>query len=83
MRIHLALAAALLTLHTLAPNPRRDLVTLDAAADYLGVDKRTVRTYIAQGRFNAYRIGNRLLRVDLNEVEATLHPIPNAKTGVA
>ena len=61
----------------------RHLVTLDAAADYLSVDKRTVRTYISQGRFNGYRIGNRLLRVDLDEIDATLRPIPNATTGIA
>lgn len=56
----------------------RMLVTIPVAADYLGVCQRTVRRRIADGTIRGYRFGPRSLRVDLNEVEAALRPIPTA-----
>ena len=63
-----------------AQKATRRFVTLDIAAEYLSVDKRTVRNFIAQGRLAGYRTGPRLIRVDLNEIDAMLRPIPNAKS---
>ena len=60
----------------------RKLVTIAAAADYLGVCQRTVRRRIADGTIRGYRFGPRSLRVDLNEVEAALRPIPTAQRRV-
>ena len=51
-------------------------VTLEKAAAYLDTTPRTVRRAIAEGRLTGYRFGKRMLRVDLNEVEAALRPVP-------
>ena len=56
--------------------PRRTLITIPAAAEHLGCAPRTIRRYIAQGRLSGYRAGPRLIRVDLNELEQMLRPIP-------
>ena len=56
----------------------RRLVPLDSAADHLGVSPRTLRRRIADGSITGYRMGPRIIRVDLNEVEALLTPIPTA-----
>lgn len=47
-----------------------DLITVTAAATRLGVTELTVRRWIATGRLGAVRIGPKLLRVDVAEVEA-------------
>jgi len=44
------------------------------AADYLGVTTRTIRQMIADGRLTGYRSGTRLVRVDLNEIDAAMRP---------
>ncbi|WP_255800945.1 helix-turn-helix domain-containing protein [Mycobacteroides abscessus] len=48
--------------------PRR-LVSVAAAADHLDVCSRTVRRYVAAGRLTAYRIGPRLIKIDMAELE--------------
>ena len=60
------------------PRARRDLVSPHEAAARLNISPRTVRRYIAAGRLNAYRVGPRLLKVDLAELDAMLRPIPTA-----
>jgi excisionase family DNA binding protein len=40
-----------------------DMLTIQQAAAWLGVDQKTVRRYIAQGRVNAMQQGPRLMRV--------------------
>lgn len=60
--------------------PDRRLVSVDAAADYLGVNPITVRRRIASGQLKAYRLGGRLIRVDMSDVDAMLRSIP---TGAA
>ena len=54
----------------------RTLVSIPAAAEHLGVSIPTLRRYISQGHIRAYRMGKRLIRVDLNEIDASLKPIP-------
>jgi excisionase family DNA binding protein len=44
------------------------------------VTPKTVRRWIAAGRLTAYRFGPRLLRIDPDELDALLQPIPTAKT---
>ncbi len=63
------------------PSRRRELVTLQDAADHLDVSSKTIRRYIASGRLIAYRVGPRLLKIDLVEVDGLLHPIPTADGG--
>ncbi|CPW02414.1 excisionase family DNA-binding protein [Mycobacteroides abscessus] len=53
---------------------RRRYATLREAAGYLGCTDRTVRTMIADGRLVGYRSGSRLVRVDLNQVDAAMQP---------
>jgi excisionase family DNA binding protein len=56
--------------------PRR-YGTLDDAAAYLRISKKTARRWVDQGRLPAYRVGPRYVRVDLNELEsAVVRPIP-------
>ncbi len=56
----------------------RQLVGLSAAAAYADVSTRTMRRYIAQGRLTGYRVGSRLVKVDLSEVDKLARPIPTA-----
>ncbi|WP_072751694.1 helix-turn-helix domain-containing protein [Rhodococcus maanshanensis] len=48
------------------------LSTIAEAAETLSVSTRTIRRYIAAGRFTAYRVGPRLIRVDLSELDTAL-----------
>jgi excisionase family DNA binding protein len=48
------------------------------AAEYLQVTDRTIRQMIPDGRLTGYRSGNRLVRVDLNEVDAAMRPFGGA-----
>jgi excisionase family DNA binding protein len=56
----------------------RQLVGLSAAA-YADVSTRTLRRYIAQGRLTGYRVGPRLVKVDLSELDQLARPIPTAR----
>jgi excisionase family DNA binding protein len=38
------------------------------AAEFHGVDQKTIRRWIAQGRLTAQRIGPRLIRLDREEI---------------
>lgn len=67
----------------LAQESHRRFVSLRAASDYVDVTERTIRNYIAQGRLTGYRLGNRSIRVNLDELEALLTPIPTAAGGDA
>lgn len=53
---------------------RRRYVKMAEAAEYLGVTDRTIRQMIADGRITGYRNGSRLVRVDLNELDAAMQP---------
>ena len=61
--------------------PIRRLVSLAQASEYAGVSTKTIRRRIADGSLIGYRMGPRLLRVDLNELDEMLRPIPNAGGG--
>jgi excisionase family DNA binding protein len=61
-----------------AANAHRRYAKLSEAAEYLGVTDRTIRAMIADGRLIGYRSGNRLVRVDLNEVDAAMKPFGGA-----
>ncbi len=54
----------------------RRLASVEAAGNYADINARTVRRYIAQGRLTGYRVGPRLIRVDLNELDDMMCPIP-------
>jgi excisionase family DNA binding protein len=55
---------------------QRQIAPLAVAAEHTGVSIQTIRRYIAAGRLTGYRVGPRMIRVDLAEVDALLHRIP-------
>lgn len=54
---------------------------LSEASEYLRVSEKTLRRLISSGAITGYRMGPRLLRVDLNELDDHLRPIPTAGGG--
>ena len=54
------------------------LAPLSEAARYAHCHEKTIRRRIADGSITAYRFGPRLIRIDLNEVDALLRRIPSA-----
>lgn len=54
--------------------PRRRYAKPAEAAEYLGVTVRTIRSMLRDGRLTGYRNGSRLVRVDLNELDASMQP---------
>ena len=64
-----------------APAPRR-LVSQQAAAVAYDVDTKTVHRWITRGLIRGYRVGGRLVKVDLNEIEAhVVEVMPAAGAG--
>ncbi len=55
---------------------QRKLMTIAAAAAYADVHPVTLRRWVAAGRLPAYRVGPRLLKVDRDELEGIVRPIP-------
>ncbi|GAB3558827.1 hypothetical protein GCM10027405_05630 [Arthrobacter alkaliphilus] len=55
-----------------------EFANLTDAADAAGVSVKSIRRYIAAGRITGYRLGPRMIRVNLNELQDLLAPIPNA-----
>ncbi len=68
-----------LRLHAINGNGNgRRYAKIGEAAEYLQVTDRTVRQMIADGRLTGYRSGSRLVRVDLNEIDAAMRPFGGA-----
>ena len=59
------------------PTARR-LVSLADAAAYAACCPETIRRRISDGTLHGCRLGKRLVRVDLNEIDAALRPNPTA-----
>jgi len=58
-------------------NPKTDgrrWASYRQTALYLGVTDRTVREMVADGRLTQYSLGPRIVRFDLNEVDAAMTP---------
>jgi excisionase family DNA binding protein len=51
------------------------------AADYLDITPKTLRRMVATGQVTGYRMGPRLIRFDLDELDALMRPIPTTKAG--
>ncbi len=45
------------------------------SADYLGVDECTVRRWIRNGTLRANRVGPKLVRIDVAELDKLIQPI--------
>jgi excisionase family DNA binding protein len=61
----------------------RRLASIRDAANYAACNPRTIRRRIADGTLTGYRLGQRAIRVDLNELDSALVPIPSTVRGVA
>ena len=57
---------------------QKRLASIDEAAAYCGVHPRTIRRRISDGTIHGVTVGKKLVRVDLNEVDERLQPIPTA-----
>ena len=47
-------------------------LTVQSAAEYLGVSEKSIRRWIAAGRLSARRAGPRLIRIDSRAIERML-----------
>ena len=56
----------------------RRWATITEVADYLGVHPVTVKHMISDGRITAYRLGARICRIDLDEVDSSFQPYGGA-----
>jgi excisionase family DNA binding protein len=54
-------------------------VSAREAAAHLGIGLRTLRRRIADGTYTAYRVGPRLIKLDLAEIDRELPTLPTAR----
>lgn len=54
-------------------------ISIRTAAEYLSCDDKTVRRLISAGKLDAFRLGSRAIRLDRNQLDAMMRPIPSAK----
>lgn len=59
----------------------RRLSSIAVAAEYAACSPKTIRRQIATGRLTGYRLGKRMIRVDLDELDAIMRPIPTPHRG--
>jgi excisionase family DNA binding protein len=59
----------------LAARRKSPYVTQAEAAEYLGLTDRTIRAMIADGRLKAYKLGPRVLRLRLDEIDSAMRPV--------
>ena len=58
------------------PTAARHLIPLSEAADRASCSVKTLRRRIADGSLTGYRFGPKMLRVDADELDALMRPIP-------
>ncbi len=56
--------------------PRRRYLSIEQAADQLGVTPRSIRRWISDGTIPAARLGRRIVRIAEDDLAAALRPIP-------
>jgi excisionase family DNA binding protein len=64
----------------MAPSNRRErrhpeLIGIPEAAERCGVHYRTIRRWIASGQLDAVRVGPKLLKVNVSDLESMLSPV--------
>lgn len=62
---------------------RRRYETMQAAAERTQLSVRSIRRYIAEGKLTGYRIGQRTIRLDPDEVDALFTPTTKWAEGAA
>nr|NLI49336.1 helix-turn-helix domain-containing protein [Propionibacterium sp.] len=60
--------------------PQRTYESLAQAAERTDVSVKTLRRRISAGQLRAYRYGPRILRLDPNDVDKLMRPVPNARS---
>jgi hypothetical protein len=63
---------------TTSPTTGPRYASLAGAGEYADINPKTIRRLIARGELTGYRLGTRVLRVDLNELDSLFQPIPTA-----
>lgn len=64
--------------------PPASLIKLAEGAALIGVNPRTLRRWIAQGKLNGWRLASNQIRIDRVELRSLAKPItPTADEGVA
>ena len=71
------IAPTRITRHHPAKRIQRAYIGITEAAIYLDIAPKTVRKLIADGKLPAYRLGERVVKVKLADLDAVLTPIPN------
>lgn len=56
------------------------MATIAETAERLKCSTKTVRRWIADGRLTAYRVGPKMLRVDLADVDELMRAIPTRRS---
>ncbi|MDV6262340.1 helix-turn-helix domain-containing protein [Rhodococcoides yunnanense] len=54
----------------------RKLLSVSQFAELVGVGPHTIRAWIRDGRIEVYRIGNRVIRIDPDQVDAIVTKQP-------
>ncbi len=57
------------------PSPKsrpRKWITIPEAAEHIGIHPRTLERMITAGELPGYKIGKKIVRVDLNEIDAAI-----------
>ena len=67
--------------HLATRSDRRYASLADAAKYAGGCNERTIRRLIASGQLTGYRLGSRIVRVDLDELDRLMRPDPTVKAG--
>lgn len=55
---------------------RPEYISPEDAAARWSVSRDTIRRLISSGKITGYRLNNRIIRVDVTEVDAAFRPIP-------
>jgi excisionase family DNA binding protein len=61
------------------PHAPKRLKSIAAAAEYADLSQRTIRRYVAAGTITGYRVGPRLIKIDLNELDRLARPVAAAR----
>jgi excisionase family DNA binding protein len=67
------------TVHAQTATTPKRLRSIAVGAEYADVSTKTIRRYIADGRLTGYRIGPRLVKIDLDDLDALVRRIPTIR----